>query len=405
METSQKMIGIILLLSCSELLLGQKGVVIVPVADLVGAPLLPTSSYDTLAWSCKRGDYEASPRVHQLLFNEVIEIKEARGDELRIQVPNIYYTSTRNSRPQTSYWTHKKNIMPCDQLSPHQRSLLPLPIQFDKRDNSRAYRNTIALIIPVRDSETGMIFSAGTRFIKTPTQTQKNESEYSVYCVRPKSKATMLTIAKKDCYEYRPKSRPQIIQDYVAILRAWANHAKGFIPYVLGGSSFTTSHTNNQFVLAKTMRNNKALHFYKRPYYKEPVKTGFDCSGIIARAAQLAGIPYHLKNTYTIRQQLKPVGPNGKVSSGDIIWFNGHVLVVVDVSKNTVVEANSYDGKFGIIHEKRLGQIFKGIHTIEKLQKVCREKKSLGRLNADGDITISYKTFELLKIESAWDTV
>lgn len=403
MAILNKIIVIILLLSYSRFIFGQKGVVIVPVADLVGAPLLATGSYDSLAWSCKKGDYEASPRLHQLLFNEVVEIKEARGDEVRIQVPNVYYTSPRSRTPQTNYWTHKKNILSFHQLSPHQQALIPAPIQFDRKNNNEAYRNTVALIVPVKDPTTGIAFSAGTRFIKTPTQ--QKEAECSVYCVRPRSKENILTIAKKDCYEYRPKSRSQLIQDYVAILKIWANRAKGFIPYVLGGSSFTISHTNNQFVLAKTMRNNKILHFYKRPNYKEPVKTGFDCSGIIARAAQLVGIPYHLKNTYTLRNKLKPVGPHDKASNGDIIWVNGHVLVIVDTKKHLVVEANSYDGKFGMIHAKPLGEIFRNIQTIEHLETVHRARKPVSRMNADGVIIFTYKTIELLKIASAWDSV
>src|SRR3989304_1991478 len=72
----------------------QKAVIIVPVADLVGQPMQsfyknkkPTSAYEELPWAASGADhYLACPRLHQALFNEVVELCEEFGQEARIKL-------------------------------------------------------------------------------------------------------------------------------------------------------------------------------------------------------------------------------------------------------------------------------------------------------------------------------
>ena len=196
----------------------------------------------------------------------------------------------------------------------------------------------------------------------------------------------------------------QKINLYVDILKMWATRPDGFIPYVLGGNSMTHACTQTEFAIRETTAaNGTALKLYEWPNYTtNKPKTGFDCSGLIARAAQIAGMPYFYKNTVTIANYLKALKPTEHLSNGDIIWFAGHVMVVSDIKNNKTIEARGYDHGFGKVQEIELEKVFKGITTYAQLVAAYRNKKPLERLNKEGIAVQVIPTFSLLKIDSIW---
>ena len=136
-------------------------------------------------------------------------------------------------------------------------------------------------------------------------------------------------------------------------MRQWAKRKEGFIPYVWGGFSFTdTIKTTSCFLLKDETTS---------------PKTGLDCVGIIARVAQIYGIPYFYKNTTTIKQCLTPLARNSKLMTGDIIWVPGHVMIVADLTNHTLIEARGYDHGYGKVQEIPLNEEFKGINTYRDL--------------------------------------
>lgn len=379
---------------------GDKAVIIVPVADLIGQPMRvfharkPVhTAYNELPWWQGLSPQDNTcPRLHQALFNEMVTVIKTTKDEALVRIPNIYYLVHTSPKPQTDYWTLKKNIMFLSDMRRHNIDLstLPEPVNFECTDLSVCHRNTITITDPVYDAKTNLTFSAGTRFVKTNEQAVSDK--ITVYVFDPASK-TNKTIAldKKITRSYDDHPREQRIRDFVDLLRQWAHTDS--IPYVWGGCSFTHAHQDtfeNRYQIGTGEGNHNAP------------KTGFDCSGVIARAAQTVGIPYFFKNTYTLVQNLKLLEKNEKLEEGDLIWIRGHVMAVADLQKNTLIEARSYEGGYGKVQEIALNRVFKGIKTYHDLENCYYQKQKLQRLNAKGDIMDSFSHCKLLKIASVW---
>ena len=211
-----------------------------------------------------------------------------------------------------------------------------------------------------------------------------------------------INIPKSKTYSYQTTTAANRIRDFLAILKRWANRGSKNIPYVWGGCSFTQLSNTDTFCVKQTSTKGKSSGFYERPGHISSPKTGFDCSSIIARAAQIVGIPYFFKNTYTLAQKLKTLSPNESFCEGDLIWLRGHVMVVANLQQNTIIEANAYGGGYGKVHEIQLKKVFGGIKTFRDLCIAFQQNKPLTRLNSQGKIYETYKQCKLLKLASVW---
>ena len=392
----------------SSILVAEKAVIVVPVADLVGQPLasfyknekLIEQAYADLAWAGlgKLHSY-ACPRLHQALFNEIVELIEIRGQEALIRIPNLFYQTISNSNPQSEYWTLRKNVMTFDQLKKYdiKSSFFPQPIEYNCSDLGRCSRNVVTLTHPFAVPSTKQIVSAGTRFVKAPKQTSKDNVSVYVYNHDHK-KIDLIDIPTTHSQSYQDGSTQEKIDNFVALLRNWTQSI-GTIPYVWGGCSITHVHPTNQFHEQKSHYNHQPTAYVVRPL-KTDCKGGVDCSGLIARAAQIVGIPYFYKNSYTIANQLSMLQPTESLQEGDIIWLAGHVIVIA--SKTTIIEARHYEHGYGKIHEIPLSEQFKGITCTADLEKVFFQKIPLSRLNNKGEQMETYKHFKLLKLASVW---
>lgn len=367
----------------------QRGVVITPVADLVGEPCSSEAAYKQLPWAARGSDYAACPRIHQLLFHEIVEILEKRGEEIKVRVPNLFYQTTQTVIPQTEYWTCAKNIKKLSTIKKADRAKLPIPISFKRP--MKTNRSIATLIAPYHDKKTGMTFSAGTRFLCCASTQRK--AHVPVYRFNPKrGNCERIAIPKKQLYQANNKNEPHA--DLVKILQRWA-HSRGTIPYVWGGCSFTETHKENTFSAVPSKKGG----FYSRPEDKKRnPKTGFDCTGIVARAAQIVGLPYFLKNSYTMARNLPMLRPGEHLRPGDIIWIPGHVLVITNTKNNVVVEAHAYASGYGRVHELPIGNVFKGMKTFGDLENAFRKRVTLYRLSSKGAVFARYPEWKLLRI-------
>lgn len=389
-------------------LMARKGIVIVPIADLAGQPIHTyyaheplITAYHKLPWAHYRNDYEACPRVHQLLYHEIVDIIGQRNNELLIKIPNIFYQTVADMRPQTYYWTLTSNILPASNLPKKAIDLtkLPAPIYFNK-NNDASYADTVSLIEPYTDETVAVTFSAGTRFLKTKEQSLKDK--VMVYCLHPKTHTICaIALPRSSVYIFTGSTLADRVTDFLAIVRRWTNQDGGFIPYVWGGCSFTDRYAKNEFGTEKALIQGKTLRYYTRPENKVP-KQGYDCSSIIARAAQIVGLPYYYKNTYTIAKQLPLLSAQEKLKNGDLIWIRGHILIVANCQQHTVIEASAYDYGYGEVHEIPICKVFKGIETLDDLQRYSRHKKPVERLHRNGTVLDTYTDVKLLKFASQW---
>ncbi|MGB8467770.1 MAG: hypothetical protein WCE21_02105 [Candidatus Babeliales bacterium] len=399
-------LGISLVLSCAvhTQQCPYEAVAIVPVADLLGqsmATITPqvTQGYEQLALCPHKGTFSC-PRIHQLLFHEQVTVLEESGTEVCIRIPNLFFTTAQTQQPQTTFWTHKKNILPLDALH-DARGKIPLPVRYDEKGITNT--TIVTLASPFYDTQTGITFSAGTRFVPVK-QKFTHEKEWLVYVVDPVHKKIIpIRLPRNHCVALMQKETPAQRQAlFVKILKRWTHHKKnGFIPYVWGGCSFLTTCKNSRFRTQATTLLEPTGTAYTYPDCKPPC-TGFDCAGLVSRAAQLAGIPYFYKNTRTLAQFLKEIGPNQSAQAGDLIWFPGHVMVISDVQANAIIEARHYSHGYGKVHEIPIGKVFNNINTITDLKRARAHKKKLQRMDSKGMVVQSIPHFKLLRMSSVW---
>ncbi len=380
-----------------------KAVVIVPIADLVGGTILgepilkTTNAYDNMpVYAANR-----CQRIHQLLYNEVVEIINTRGDEVCIRISNVFYVIQASHEPQTTYWTHKKNIITLDRIQKYtiNPAHIPTPIDFRDPDHHALYnKNIVTLREPFYNRATKQTFSAGTRFVRAPQSTRTRKQYIKAYSIDyNKMKQYVIRIPRKSCILYDSQKKPhERLDDFVGVLRAWAHKAPDCIAYVWGGCSFTDTVPTAFNRVAFSVEKNS--YYYERKNNTSLPKAGFDCTGMIARAAQLCGIPYFCKNTTTIPQFIPRLGKNDRIEVGDLIVVRGHVMVVANKQKNTLIEARAYPHGYGKVQEIALKKVFQGIHSYKDLYKAYQEKKALKRMDKGGKVRDVFKRFSIHRI-------
>lgn len=392
----------------------QKAVINVPIADLIGQQMItifPDISADQAYKNISvcGGDISfltACPRLHQLLYNEIVTVNKIVADEACISISHAYCLNCPSSLPHTTYWVLKKNLTFLDDLIKKKIDIshIPAAIDFsDKHHTILTNNQIITLKEPQYDSMVKIHFSAGTRFIKTPRELKRKASTIEVYAINYDTlKEYIIKIPIKKCiFNKNIETNKERIADFVDLLKKWCQQKKGWIPYVWGGTSFTRlSHTEFKEVTQTGPRGDYSFYEYEKD--TQSPKSGFDCSGIILRAAQICSIPYFSKNTTTIAQCLSPLKVDEQLQEGDLILIKGHVMVISDMKKNLLIEARGYNHGYGKIHEIPLNQVFDGIETYNDLLNAFHEKKIIKRKDKNGKIRDSFSNLRLFSMESCF---
>ncbi len=407
-----------LFLSCEA----RKAFVSVPVADLVGESIKSfglaqtnRESYEKIAISyvdIRKNNIDSSygaPRLHQLLFNEVVDIisepKAAPGDdaEVCISIESAFFVTPHIKKPQSVFFTKKKNLLSFDKLAAHDLSAEYLPESPSfKNPHQKITKPTIGLIKPFFDPITKQTYSVGTRFVYDEQQTTDTDFVVHIFD-RSTTTFTKTSIPKKFAHEITLEPKEKTIACFVALLKEWVR-CKGIIFYVWGGYSYTHCYPDLGFKeVTRHLVNGTKVIVHERPQLNKKVLTGFDCAGLILRAAQLCGMPYFFKNTYTLAHFLKSLGIDDHLHEGDLIWIKGHVMIVSDIANNRLIEARGYDHDFGYVQEIALEKVFKGIKTYQQLLHAYYHHEPLIRLNKSGKSVENIESFKLLKLKSAWD--
>lgn len=383
---------------------------VVPVADLLGNSLKVmgagniSQSYQTLPVD-DRAKGNATLRIHQVVFNERVEIIDHKEDEVHVRIPNVFYQNQQHTTAQNSFWALKKNFIPLSRLRAHaiDVSKIPLPIDFA---HPEAYNTQpiVTLAFPFNDAQTQRVFSAGTRFVYEPTKS--NASAYHVYMLTTDQKKLLLVpIPAHLCIANDELKTPQEkVERFVELIQSWAHLNDGVIPYVWGGCSLTTYIPHLTFEEKTATFYGNKLSYFELRNYNQSIKTGFDCAGMVSRAAQVCGMPYFFKNTATLARFLKPITATAHVKNGDLIWIPGHVLVVSNRAHNMIIEARSYAHGYGKIQEIPLHKTFHGIHTFDQLEYAFFNHIPLRRLDSKGNIIAQIGDIQLLNIASIWNT-
>lgn len=386
-------------------------VVIDPVIEALGHPMgglhenfQINSLYKKIPYSLNNVSKEC-PRLHQLLFNEIVTIKRDNGIEVECEVPNFFYIGY-NGQERSSIWILKKHIkMLTDFAEADILKNFPEPYSLKyKNSKYKSDKTIVALKYGWFDKATYKYYSAGTRFKRNKTADTKIEYGIRLFN-REKNIFENSLIPKKLALTFNYKSNEAKTASFVNILKEWASEKNGIISYVWGGVSFLKRDTDQDFFLNSNYINFKNLKFWDRPYRGKP-PTGFDCSGLILRAAQICDMPYFYKNTETLSKYLSPLEKSKlcRLKNGDLIWYPGHVSIVSDIEKNEVIEAVGYRFGYGKVHSIKLNKLFENINNYKDLVFAYKNNKNLKRLKRDGSVGRIIDKFLLLKMDSIYTT-
>lgn len=385
-----------------NLIAGTMGYFCVPVADLLLKPITSRSekscTYAHIAASPEKGQY-ACPRAHQGLFNERVEILQEVGDEVQIAISNCFYETPFSLEKQHFFWTLRSSIITDKELEKIGLShdIFPEPICFDK---VLPTDDVVTLLLPWHDTATGLIYSVGTRF-KRYAAYDTPEGFGVIWYDQHTAHIRCATVpAGMSTAGYHTLSLDERQKIFVHILRLWVHHNKPqeAIAYVWGGTSWTRS-CSDTFSLVHGEQFGQPVAFWIRPDLLSPC-SGFDCSGLILRAAQIAGLPYFFKNTTTILHYLRPRSTRERLEEGDLIWCPGHVMVVSNLKDNLVIEARGYASGHGSVQEAKLEDRFQEIQSYDQLVEACRRHQVLTSQHGREP-----RRYQLLKLSSLWRQV
>lgn len=393
-NNAQIVIAAIALIS-SMLMHGYPAVVTAPVADLLFEPMSELKDHYKKGFSYEQlpisGEPLACPRAHQLRANDLVNVLEERDDEVKIYVPSFFYLRKDSPVPQHHYWMRKKDILSCEKIAhTAAQPCIPKPIMV-----GQPIPKAIMLTQPWYDHKTKTLFSAGTRFLAESS----DDNHYYLYVFNPSEQGYVTTACPLNhCITTPTTPLKERRLAMIDLLRSWAPHTHGFIPYAWGGCSIVqriNAPHAHEHTIERT--NGTTPRYYQWPGKQHTPKTGIDCSGLILLAAQTAGIPYHCKNSYTAATTLRPITRSDELEVGDVIVIRGHTMLVADLERNTLIEARGYGDGYGKVHEISLSEEFKNINTYEDLFRSYEQQSSVERLDKNGNSydTVQIKLFKL----------
>ncbi len=365
-----------------------KAFCVVPVADLLGSAQKKLSSYASIPVCGELNAHLSCNRVHQLLYNEQVTIEEHKHKQYRISIPSVYYvTADAPTTAHTTYWVKDDALVTFDTLKKNGLSPDYIPAPLDFMHSHQPTQTIITLALPYHDPITNLTFSAGTRFVAASTPDLPSNRNSVVVFDPGKSAYQKISLPKSLCIVANATTPPATrIKNFVQLLKTWATFNTGFIPYVWGGSSFTTLYTEPFFERTTTWYGIPTSWYeFDKPETTQP-KAGFDCTTLVARAAQMCEIPYHFKNSFTLEKYMLPLSPTEDLAEGDLIKIPGHVMVVASLAHNTLFEARGYLHGYGKIQEIPLDQVFKDMHTYQDLVTAYRTHQTIYRLDINGAV-------------------
>ncbi len=375
-------------------------VVVVPFCDAptktitnVDSNKTATELYTELPYAPETG-IRSCYRANQLLFNEVVEVFATTPEEYLFTVENAFYEDELRSK-QSVFCTLKKYLVSLKELKDNGIDIQAIPSFYPTN-----LPNQVILRNPWKESTTGATFSAGTRFVRA-SQCDTQDTYEVVFLTKLNNTFTIqqALIPSSLCITSFPSTPEGKISLFIDILKEWANNSNGFIPYVSGGNSFCELYQTDACERVHATRNNGNIVSYWMRYKSEPTTTplsGFDCSCLVLRAAQLAGIPYFCKTTTTLSLHLRPLPIGEQLQPGDLIWHSGHVVIIVD--EHTIVESTGYTRGYGKVHMIPIHKTYENIHNCCDLKDAYANHVPLRYLNASGQVTKEITEFKLFRL-------
>ncbi len=170
---------------------------------------------------------------------------------------------------------------------------------------------------------------------------------------------------------------------------------KDMIPYVFGGTSIGRYFNEDDLIKKELMINGKKKNFYA-PIKDETPIIGPDCSGLVGLISRMVGVPMVFRNSSVQEMFLSEV--ENEILDGDILWINGHVIIL-NPSENRCIECAGYESGFKGLRENEISERIKDISNFKNLMKANNEKRAISLINTNGEIK-EKKIWKLLSLTS-----
>jgi hypothetical protein len=337
---------------------GQMAVISKPVIDM-------SSSFPYCDHLPASGKEKICRRANQGLYNEVVELIWIVANTVNIDYKKVIYGHDEEGNNYSTMWTAQDGLTLLKNIDPFLRSMIPC---MQKIDQPKLF-----LTAPWHG------FSVGSYFVRIPKK--DTDMQYAIFLPNFAENTFSIEYINKEhalCVQPRTEEEARLL--FVALLynlieQAEYAQSNGIIPYVWGGCSFITTNKKDDFL-------------YEAGAWHRPcsgsVYTGYDCSGLIWRLAQCAGIEFPWKVSKMMAEHCRPIRDEEIVEIGDIIWFEGHVMVVADIENNRLIEAAGYSSGYGAVHCIPLAKRFGGIETYADLIDAYLNEYPVSLLNANG---------------------
>ncbi len=378
----------------------EQAFICVPVADASVMALSRygevVSLYEGLPWAPDKGIF-GRVRIHQLKCNELVTIKRRTSEhEYECTASNFIYTNAAGKQYST-FWILKKHLIPLKEL-PKERDKLPSPI--DKTRSPEDYnRGVLTLTWPWFDAKGKKTYSVGTRFARCP---EKDGLAYAVYAYNEKKHVFEVRyVPRENALVAYPKTTKEAVNCFMKLIKRWIYESSGIIPYVFGGCSFTGAPVKDSFKICQKKLLGRAYSYWQRESLLQRPLSGFDCSSLILCAAQIVGMPYYLK-TSQLQTSLRLLKKGEALEEGDLIWYNGHIMIVSDIKKNLLIEASGYECGWGKVHEIALDKVFNQ-KDYGQLLASYHKRSLLRRLTSKGKPYRPIYRLKIYKLKSIWE--
>lgn len=346
--------------------------------------------------------YSATPnsiiiRSSQVFFNTVCEVLvDDENDIVKIKVPGYFYLEKNGlgSYPSNIFWIRKEDICSLEKIDKKFHFLIPQNIM--KSNNKK---HIAVLNEPSRISH--ISFSAGTRFVVL--NTFKNNSVVNYYT--PDRGLVSGLVSNKSLFFPTDfdKTESSYRHRFIHLMYKWITFAgkfDGVFPYVWGGASILNVVKLPFCETALNKISGTAYHWNDLNTFSVP--TGVDCSTLVMLAAQIAGLPFYLRNTTMQRMYLDDV--QNEIKLGDLIVWKGHVCVL-DSERNIVIQSRGYESGYGRLYRAPLNRVFEDINTCDDLLNAYKNNIPLKLLGINGVVRTVITDYKLCSLISAFATL
>ncbi|MCL5970072.1 MAG: C40 family peptidase [Patescibacteria group bacterium] len=322
-----------------------------PIVNLLSHKLSDSPGFERFSTTYSPESKNSCLRTFQGLFGEMVfvEDQEEQDGYVRVEMCTCFFADKILGKRPLFYWAKRRDLIFFEELTDIERALFPEPI-FYQYPESVVASNVVTLVAPWSCKKNGQTYSVGTRFITIAADVTRRLQTITFFDPVSRQQLVVdipLRFLVNQGLPIPDEGRKKL---FVKLLKKWSRKRRGIIPYIWGGASYVSRTKNENFMLKEDMVGEQKVAYWTREDGK-PEPDGFDCSGLVLRAAQASGIGYFCRTAGTAGAVLMPLSPEQSIDVGDLFVTEGHNHIFVAAGHNAIIEAAGYSSGFASVHQ------------------------------------------------------